>query len=152
VRAAAAKENDDRARSTLDSDGRRLQRAWRCHHADDTDHDAPTWDDLDPEAQEALRRANRLIGCPPRNRPDGTEDVSGCAWQRCPGSYARAPEAYEVARLLPAFRQGQLAVVRPNVTAVLYDALTIAEGACNAREADDIRRAAKRQPKEPSNG
>ena len=146
MRAKASKDLDDRGRKVTDGEGARLQRLWQCHLADDGPDDPPAFDALDEGAQAALDRANRVIGCAPHERPDGSLDRSGCAWSRCPGSYAREPDAYEVARLLPLFRKSQLQLVQPHPPAVLVDAIICAEGACNAREADDIQRAMKRKP------
>ncbi|WP_333729410.1 hypothetical protein, partial [Listeria monocytogenes] len=47
----------------------------------------------------------------------------------CPGYYARLPEAFEVARLLPWFRKGQLALRVPYPSAALVDAIDATESA-----------------------
>lgn len=128
LRERAKTETDPRAAAVIDAEGLRAQQLWRCPRV------CPRVEgELAPACVSTLAAVHRLVGIDPA-AGDLVELTT------CPGWYARQPEAYEVARLLPWLEKGALGLRVPYPTAALCDALDVTTEALARREAEDLRR------------
>lgn len=128
---------DPRGAATLDGDGQRAQQAWRCPRVCE-----PSDEPLPLAQRTAIDNVHRLFGV-------DTEAGDPPECSTCPGYYARLPEAFEVARLLPWFRKGQLHLREPNPSGALVDAIDLVEQALSLRESDELRRLRERDESPP---
>ena len=125
---------DRRVKAQLLADGAKFQSVWKCpRRAQVPKGEGP---ELPPAAREAL---------------DAVRDLTGAeGLETCPMYYARLEWVGDVVRLRRWFQKGQLHLREPHPPAALVDAIDCLEDSVAMREAWEVERAMRDNPRGPA--